>query len=93
MWRVGFPTALLLLTAGVLTFPQWLLVTVAALGSPFVLGLLWRRQYRFALLTGVAAQVVALPSLLDLTVSKILETLDRRQRRKQLAAVSSHTAG
>ena len=60
-------------------------VTAVALLSPFALGIVWRRDYRFAVLTGVTGQVIALPSLLDFAVAKDLEVLDRRHRRKQLA--------
>jgi hypothetical protein len=81
---LGFPTALLALAAGGITLVQWSVLTAVVLASPFVLGLLWRRDYRFAVLTGAAGLVVALPSLLDLVVATVLEILDRRRRRQQL---------
>lgn len=93
------PLFVLLAAAGVVSVGTWLLIMFATLLSPFVLGVLWRRDYRFAVLTGVAGQLVALPSLLDLVVAKILERLDRRHRTKELRATaaaipsSPHIAG
>src|SRR2546421_4215394 len=77
---IGLPALVLAVAAGWLALGPALLILVAALVSPFVLGLLWGRGYGFAVLSAVTVLVIGFTALLDVVVYGIYagcETISR----------------
>ena len=77
---LGFPILVLAVVAGWLSVGPVLAIGAVVFLSPFVLGLAWRRDYRFAVLTALGVLVVGYTALLDVLVYGIyaaFETLSR----------------